>query len=103
MPRYRLDDLDLSTGKKTRLRHMLEQRGPGNGVAMFLPIDQGLEHGPRDFYDAPESADPEFQLRLAAEGNYSAIVFQIGPAEKYMNAYAGRVPLVLKLNGKTEI
>src|SRR5262249_37276664 len=29
--------------------------------------------------------------------------FQYGIAEKYMRAYAGRVPLVLKLNGKTEI
>jgi class I fructose-bisphosphate aldolase len=47
--------------------------------------------------------DPEFQLRLAEEANYSAIVFQIGLAEKYMSRYAGRVPLVLKLNGKTEI
>jgi class I fructose-bisphosphate aldolase len=70
---------------------------------MFLPIDQGLEHGPRDFWDNPESQDPEFQLRLAEEGNFSAIVFQIGLAEKYMGRYAGRVPLVLKLNGKTEI
>jgi len=82
---------------------MLYEHGPGNGLGMFLPIDQGLEHGPRDFYDNPDSQDPEYQLRLAEEGNFSAIVFQIGLAEKYMAKYAGRVPLVLKLNGKTEI
>ena len=103
MPRYTLDDLDLTTGKKARLYRMLYQHGPGNGLGMFLPIDQGLEHGPRDFWDNPDSQDPEFQLRLAEQGNFSAIVFQIGLAEKYMGRYAGRVPLVLKLNGKTEI
>lgn len=103
MPRQDLDDLQLPIGKRTRLYRMLHQHGPGNGIAMFLPIDQGLEHGPRDFFGIPEAQDPEFQLRLAEEGHYSGIVFQIGLAEKYMHRYAGRVPLVLKLNGKTEI
>lgn len=98
-----LVDLDLSTGKRTRLHRLLYKYGPGNGTALFLPIDQGLEHGPRDFFPNPPAKDPEFQLRLAKEGNFSGIVFQIGIAEKYMNKYAGEVPLVLKLNGKTEI
>jgi len=70
---------------------------------MFLPIDQGLEHGPRDFFVNPPSKNPEFQLELAKRGNFSGIVFQIGIASKYMSKYAGQVPLVLKLNGKTEI
>jgi fructose-bisphosphate aldolase, class I len=103
MPPYALDDLELSAGKRARLYRMLYAHGPGHGTGMFLPIDQGLEHGPRDFWDNPDSEDPEFQLRLAEEGNFSAIVFQIGLAEKYYPAYAGRVPLVVKLNGKTEI
>ena len=103
MPPYGLPDLDLSPGKRARLYRLLHQHGPGHGLGMFLPIDQGLEHGPRDFFDSPDSADPEFELRLAEEGNFSAIVFQIGLAEKYIGRFAGRVPLVLKLNGKTEI
>ena len=98
-----LADLDLSTGKRTRLHRLLYTFGPANGTLMFLPIDQGLEHGPRDFFVNPAAKDPEFQLRLAKEGNFSGIVFQIGIAEKYMNKFAGEVPLVLKLNGKTEI
>jgi fructose-bisphosphate aldolase, class I len=98
-----LADLHLSTGKRTRLHRLLYTYGPGNGTMMFLPIDQGLEHGPRDFFPNPPAKDPEFQLRLAKEGRFSGIVFQIGIAEKYMNKYAGAVPLVLKLNGKTEI
>lgn len=103
MPPYSLNDLDLGPGKRARLYRMLYAHGPGNGIGMFLPIDQGLEHGPRDFFDSPEAQDPDFQLRLAVEGNYSAIVFQIGVAEKYMGRFAGRVPLIVKLNGKTEI
>ena len=98
-----LVDLDLSTGKRTRLHRLLYKYGPGNGTLLLLPIDQGLEHGPRDFFVNPAAKDPEFQLRLAKEGGFSGIVFQIGIAEKYMSKYAGEVPLVLKLNGKTEI
>lgn len=98
-----LADLDLSTGKRARLHRLLYTFGPANGTLLFLPIDQGLEHGPRDFFVNPPAKDPEFQLRLAKEGKFSGIVFQIGIAEKYMRKYAGEVPLVLKLNGKTEI
>ncbi len=70
---------------------------------MILPIDQGLEHGPRDFFDAPESQDPHFQFRIAVEGRFSAIACHIGLAEKYYPSVAGQIPLILKLNGKTEI
>jgi fructose-bisphosphate aldolase, class I len=98
-----LTDLDLSIGKRTRLHRLLYKFGPANGTLLLLPIDQGLEHGPRDFFVNPDAKDPEFQLRLAKEGGFSGIVFQYGIAEKYMDRYAGEVPLVLKLNGKTEI
>lgn len=101
--RVTLADMDLITGKRARLHRLLYGAGPGNGTLMFLPIDQGLEHGPRDFFPNPAAKDPEFQLKLARDGHFSGIVFQIGIAEKYMARYAGEVPLVLKLNGKTEI
>jgi class I fructose-bisphosphate aldolase len=42
-------------------------------------------------------------LRLAVEGKFSGIAYHIGLAEKYHKAYAGRVPLVLKVNGKTNV
>ncbi len=98
-----LRELELSPGKRTRLQRLLYTYGPANGTLFLLPIDQGLEHGPRDFFANPPAKDPEFQLRLAKEGGFSGIVFQIGLAEKYMQRYAGEVPLILKLNGKTEI
>lgn len=93
----------LSPGKKARLHRMLYTFGPGNGTLMFLPIDQGIEHGPRDFFPNPASKDPEYQFKLAADAGYSAIACQIGFATKYYPDYAGRVPLLLKLNGKTDI
>ncbi|MBI4313934.1 MAG: fructose-bisphosphate aldolase [Candidatus Omnitrophica bacterium] len=99
-----LDDMDyLSPGKKARLYRMLYEYGPGHGKLMILPIDQGLEHGPRDFFENPDSIDPEFQYRLAVEGHFSAIALQIGLAEKYYRKFAGQVPLIVKINGKTEV
>ena len=82
---------------------MMYGHGPGNGTLMLLPIDQGLEHGPIDFFDNPDALDTDWVLRLAVEGNFSGIAYHIGLAEKYHQQYAGRVPLVLKVNGKTNI
>src|SRR5687767_10950133 len=93
----------LSPGKRTRLRRLLYDYGPGEGTLLFLPIDQGIEHGPRDFFPNPASKDPEYQFRLAAEAGYSAIACGYGMASKYYPDYAGQVPLLLKLNSKTDI
>jgi len=93
----------LGTGEKRHLYELMYSHGPGNGKIMLLPIDQGMEHGPRDFFPNPPSEDFEFQLGLAIEGNYSGIVCHIGLAEKHLRKYAGKIPLVLKINGKTSI
>ncbi len=98
-----LSGLGLSAGKKARLHRILHQHGLRNGTALFLPYDQGLEHGPRDFFDNPAASDPRYIVRLALEGGFNGIVLQIGLAEKFYWDYAGEVPLVLKLNGKTEL
>ena len=42
-----IGELGLDTGKKARLHRILYQFGQRNGTALFLPYDQGLEHGPR--------------------------------------------------------
>jgi len=93
----------LAPGKRARLHRLLFEFGPGNGTLMLLPIDQGIEHGPRDFFANPASKNPEYQFKLAAEAGYSALACQIGMAEKYYPDYAGSVPLILKVNGKTDI
>ncbi len=97
------EDLNLSTGKRARLHDMMYGHGPGHGTLMLLPIDQGLEHGPIDFFENPDALDTDWVLRLAVEGNFSGIAYHIGLAEKYHRQYAGRVPLVLKVNGKTNV
>jgi len=102
-PRPTLSRLGLGPGKMTRLKRLLYQHGPGGGTLLVLPIDQGLEHGPVDFFTNPDALDPQYQYDLAHEGKFSAIALHIGLAEKYFHEYAGDVPLILKLNGKTTI
>jgi fructose-bisphosphate aldolase, class I len=102
-PRVALSKLGLSIGKRTRLKRLLYDHGPGGGTLLVLPIDQGLEHGPADFFANPAALDPTYQYELAKQGNFSAIALHIGLATKYLPDYAGEVPLILKLNGRTNI
>ena len=69
-----------------------------NNRSMLLAYDQGLEHGPTDLNQ--QNSDPAFIMKLAEEGRFNGIVFQKGIAEKYYN---GKVPLILKVNGKTQL
>jgi class I fructose-bisphosphate aldolase len=68
------------------------------GRAIFLAYDQGMEHGPTDFND--RNVDPKYIMKIAKRGRFSGIIFQKGVAEKY---YQGSVPLIIKLNGKTNL
>jgi fructose-bisphosphate aldolase, class I len=101
--RPELGELGLGPGPKARLQRILFQHGQRNGTALFLPYDQGLEHGPRDFFANPAATDPRYIIKLAREGGFNGIAIQVGLAEKFYWDYAGEVPLVLKLNGKTDI
>ncbi len=99
-----LDDLHhLNLGKRTRLHRMMYEHGPGNGTLLILPIDQGMEHGPVDFFTDHDCLNPEYQFKLAVEGGYSGIALHLGLAEKYGPKFAGKIPIVLKINGKTRI
>ncbi len=69
------------------------------GKAMFLAYDQGLEHGPIDFND--KNIDPEYIINITNKGKYTGLILQKGIAEKYRNKI--KVPLILKLNGKTSL
>jgi fructose-bisphosphate aldolase, class I len=98
-----VDQIGLSAGKKTRLYRILREHGLRNGTAMFLPHHHGPEHGPRDFSGSAEAGEPKHIIGLALEGGFNGIAVQIGLARKFYWHYAGEVPLVLKLNGKTDI
>src|SRR5439155_306535 len=51
----------------------------------------------------PGGIHPRYVVKLAVEGGFNGIAVQIGLAEKFYWDYAGEVPLILKLNGKTDI
>ena len=68
-----------------------------HGKTLILAYDQGLEHGPSDFNE--KNVDPKFILDIAK--GYSAIAVHKGIAEKYRDKI--KVPLIVKLNGKTNI
>lgn len=101
--RIHLDDLALPVGKRARLARMLYAYGPGNGTLLVLPYDHGIEHGPVDFMRTPASADPAHLFELAIDGDYSAIATHYGIAARYFPDYAGEIPLIVKISGKTNV
>lgn len=68
---------------------------------LILAYDQGLEHGPTDFN--AKNVNPQFILDIALKGGFDAVAFQKGIAEKYYAGKYRKVPLILKLNGKTQL
>ena len=85
--------------KDVRLQRLLQTFGK----TIILPYDQGLEHGPRDFFHAPLAANPLHIIEIAKKARYNAVVFHVGNARRYFDRMYGEIPLVLKVNGKTEI
>ena len=72
-----------------------------NGKALFLAYDQGLEHGPADFDE--ESVNPLQVLEIAESGFFTGVILQKGIAEKCFFNKNYQVPLIVKLNGKTNL
>jgi class I fructose-bisphosphate aldolase len=72
-----------------------------NGRVLILAMDQGMEHGPSDFNE--RNINPEYVCGVAARGGFSGFAIQKGIAKHYKECYLGKVPLVLKLNGRTNI
>lgn len=72
-----------------------------NSRALFLAYDHGMEHGPSDFDD--RSVDPVEILKIADSGFFTGFICQKGIAEKYYDKNKHKVPLIIKLNGKTKL
>jgi len=66
---------------------------------MLLAYDHGFEHGPADFDE--RSIDPAWIMDIADSGYFTGVIFQKGIASKYYNKKKHKVPLIVKLNGKT--
>jgi len=71
------------------------------GKSLLLAYDHGMEHGPSDFEG--KNVDPLYVLDIAKSAGFSGIVLQRGIAEKYYDSSFQKLPLVVKLNGKTNI
>ncbi len=79
---------------------MLKELLP-EGKGLFLAMDQGLEHGPKDFN--LKTIDPFYVLDIAVQGSFNGLILQKGIAEKYHEHYRYKVPLIVKLNGKSSL
>ncbi|MCY4003282.1 MAG: class I fructose-bisphosphate aldolase [Rhodospirillales bacterium] len=72
----------------------------GTGRVVILPVDQGFEHGPgRSFAPNPDGYDPHYHYQLALDAGLSALAAPLGFLQAGIDTFAGRVPLILKLNG----
>ncbi|MHB2208586.1 class I fructose-bisphosphate aldolase [Methylobacterium sp. CM6257] len=89
-----------SPGTLANLARMLEHgRLGGTGKMLILPVDQGFEHGPaRSFGPNPPAYDPHYHFELALAAGCNAYAAPLGFLEAGARDYAGRIPLILKLN-----
>ncbi len=76
----------------------------GTGKVVILPVDQGFEHGPaRSFAMNPGAYDPRYHFELAIESGCNAYAAPLGFLEAAAAEFAGRVPLILKLNNSDSL
>ncbi len=76
----------------------------GTGKLVILPVDQGFEHGPaRSFAPNPAGYDPEYHAALAVEAGCNAYAAPLGFIEAVAAKYAGRLPLILKVNNSDSL
>ncbi|NOX71592.1 MAG: fructose-bisphosphate aldolase [Candidatus Micrarchaeota archaeon] len=72
-----------------------------NGRFFFLALDHGLEHGPSDFTET--TYNPEHIINLSTKMKITGFIMQKGLAVHYSENFIKKVPLILKLNGKTNM
>ncbi len=71
----------------------------GTGKMVILPVDQGFEHGPaRSFAENDAGYDPAYHFQLGIDSGCNAHAAPLGALEAAAAAYAGDIPLILKLN-----
>lgn len=87
-------------GTRTQLARLLTSGDlAGTGRLVILPVDQGFEHGPvRSFATNAPAHDPLYHFQLAIDAGCNAYAAPLGFLEAGVADYAGRIPLILKLN-----
>lgn len=85
-------------------RMLLQGRLGGTGKLVILPVDQGFEHGPaRTFGPNPAGYDPRYHAELALESGCNAYAAPLGFIESIAHEYAGKLPLILKVNNSDSL
>ena len=89
-----------NAGTKTNLARLLNHgKLGGSGRLVILPVDQGFEHGPaRSFAPNPAGYNPQYHFQLAVDAGCNAYAAPLGFIEAGAAQFAGRIPLILKLN-----
>ncbi len=87
------------------LRRLLNTgRLAGTGKVVILPVDQGFEHGPaRSFAPNPPGYDPAYHPQLAVESGCNGYAAPLGFIESIAYQYAGKLPLILKVNNSDSL
>ncbi len=93
-----MDNKWLSAGEKRRLKRLILP----NGKIFLLPYDQAVEHSTYDNLNNPESIHADYEIRIAKEAKMSGVVLHPGAAMKHLPDFED-VPLVLKVDGKSDI
>ena len=92
-------DSDNPGTRANLVRLLSHGRMGGSGRLVILPVDQGFEHGPaRSFAANPAGYHPHYHFELALEAGLSAYAAPLGFLEAGAARFAGRIPLILKLN-----
>jgi class I fructose-bisphosphate aldolase len=89
-----------NAGTKTNLARLLNSgKLGGSGKLVILPVDQGFEHGPaRSFAPNAAGYNPHYHFQLAVDAGCNAYAAPLGFIEAGADEFAGRIPLILKLN-----
>jgi class I fructose-bisphosphate aldolase len=71
----------------------------GSGKMFFLAVDQGFEHGPEaSFLKNQDAYDPLYHFELAHQTGLSALAAPYGFLSLGAKKFAGKIPLILKIN-----
>ena len=82
-------------------RYVRMKRIMPDGKAVVFAFDHGVEHGPSDF--PPGRLNPTPLLKAVVEAGVDAVMLTPGMARLTYEVWAGRVALIVKVTGKTNL
>ncbi len=89
----------LGPGEIARVRPLTRD----NGTSIILPYDQFIEHDCRHFEAESDAGNPDYIMELGTDLGFNAVAVHYGIARRYWTKTEGRIPLIVKVNGKTSI